>query len=325
MSSVFGSLDLGGTNIKGAFGTTEGRIIHSVSIPTESHAGPEVVLNRMAALVGDLAEYSGETPEAVGIGVPGLLDLERGVARFLPNFPSQWHNVAVSSHLAPRLGCPVYLLNDVRMATLGELTFGHGRDFPNLVFFSLGTGIGGGVVVDGKLRLGPMGAAGEVGHQTILADGPVCGCGNRGCLETLASGPALTAAGVRLLRSGMAPELYRLTHGDVGRVNPQTMAAASEAGDTNIRQALVDAAEKLGIGIANVITILHPDVIILGGGVAQIGELLFETVRETVMQRVGMFPPDDIKIVPSMLGEKAGTLGGIALAMQGGLVSQEKE
>ena len=274
----------------------------------------------MAALVNDLAADLGRRPQAVGIGCPGLIDLKAGVTKFLPNFVTQWRDVPVRDILQPSVGCPVYLLNDVRMATLGELTFGHGRTANTMAFFALGTGIGGGIAVDGKLRLGPLGAAGELGHICILPDGPRCGCGNRGCLETLASGPAIAAEGVRLLRSGLAPVLHDLTGGEASAVTPKTMAQAAEAGDANVRDAVVRAAEYLGIGISCVVTTLHPDLIVLGGGVAEIGPLLFDTVRQTLRQRVRMFPTDDIQIKPSQLGDRAGALGGIALAMKHGLI-----
>jgi len=320
MEPLYASVDLGGTNIKCAMGTSEGKVLDDSAVPTESHLGPEAVLDRMAALVNDLADKVGQRPEAVGIGCPGLIDLKAGVTKFLPNLPTQWRDVPVRATLEPRVGCPVYLLNDVRMATLGELTFGHGRHAGTMAFFALGTGIGGGIAVDGKLRLGPLGAAGELGHINVLPDGPLCGCGSRGCMETLASGPAITAEGVRLLRSGLAPGLHEVTGGDASAVTPKTMAQAAEAGDENVRKAIVRAAEYLGIGISCVVTALHPDLIVLGGGVAGIGDLLFDTVRQTLRERVRMFPTDDIAIKPSQLGDRAGALGGIALAMKQGLI-----
>ena len=256
------------------------------------------------------------------MGIPGLADLAAGVTRFLPNLPTQWRDAPVRDVLAPQIGCPVYLLNDVRMATLGELTYGHGRGrLDTMAFFALGTGIGGGVVIDGRLRLGPLGAAGELGHQTIVPDGPTCGCGNRGCLETLASGPAITAQGVWLLASGRAPRLHELVGGDPGAVTPREMALAAAAGDEAVREALIRAAEYLGIGVANVVTVLHPDLVVLGGGLAEIGPLLFDTVRETVRRRVCMFPVDNVRIEKSLLGDKAGALGGIALAVKHGLLA----
>jgi glucokinase len=317
--TLLAGVDLGGTNIACALGTPEGKLVQQASIPTESHEGPAGVLERIAGLVLRLAAGAGERPLALGIGVPGLVDRQRGLSLFLPNFPTQWRGVAVRDTLSARLGYPVYLLNDVRTATLGELTFGRGRGVRDMLFFALGTGVGGGVVVDGNLRLGPLGAAGELGHQTILPDGPLCGCGNRGCLETLASGPALAAEGVRLVRSGLAPRLRELTEGNADRITPREMAAAADAGDETVRQAITRAAGYLGVGVANLVTALHPELVVLGGGVAAIGPLLFETVRAVVRERVRMFPVDDVRIEPSLLEDKAGLFGAVALAARRGL------
>jgi glucokinase len=215
------------------------------------------------------------------------------------------------------------LLNDVRAATLGELVFGHGRDLGErgtLAFFSLGTGVGGGVAIDGKLRLGPLGAAGELGHQTILPDGPLCGCGNHGCLEALASGPALVGEGVRLMKIGLAPKLFERVAGHVERITPKEMAAAAEAGDAAIGDAIRRAAGYLGIGVANVVTTLHPDLVVLGGGVAEMGAILLDRVREVMLSRVRMFPADGVRIERSRLGSRAGVVGAATLAIRGGVV-----
>ena len=325
MPAVYASVDLGGTNIKGLLAAEDGSAVCSKSIPTNSHEGPHKVLARIAALVGELCRQSPARPEALGMAVPGLVDRRQGLTKFLPNLPTQWRDVPVRDILAPGVGCPVYLLNDVRAATLGELCFGRGRTARTMAFFALGTGIGGGVAVEGRLLLGPLGAAGELGHQTILPDGPRCGCGNRGCLETLASGPAIAAEGIRLMQSGLAPRLHDLVEGDASRVTTKEMTEAAEAGDDNVRDAIVRAARYLGIGVSNVVVVLHPDLVVLGGGVAQIGDLLFDTVRQTVHDRVGMFPTDGVAILPSALGDSAGALGGIALAMKRGLEGGMKD
>jgi len=319
VTAIYASVDLGGTKTALAFASAAGEMIAGRTIATRSHTGPEAVLNRIAAALNEMADEAGVRPEALGMGMPGLVDRRAGVTLFLPNLPTKWRGVPAAELLSARAQCPVHLLNDVRLATLGELTFGRGTEVKDMAFFSLGTGIGGGVVLDGKLRLGPLGAAGELGHQTIIPDGPMCGCGNRGCLETLASGPAMCAEGVRLLRSGCAPRLHELVDGVADRITPKEMAEAAEAGDAAVREAIVRAAGYLGIGVANVVTTLHPELIVLGGGVAAVGPLLFETVRETVRKRVGMLPVDGVRIEPSSLGDKAGLYGGIALAAQGGL------
>ncbi|RPI22638.1 MAG: ROK family protein [Acidobacteria bacterium] len=320
MTRVYAAVDLGGTNTACALGHVDGTILCERTDPTYSHEGPDAVLERIASVLKDMASAAGEEPVALGIGAPGLVDRAAGTTLFLPNLPGQWRNVPVAATLGSRLGCPVYLLNDVRTATLGELTYGAGARTGSLVFLSVGTGIGGGVVIDGKLRLGPFGAAGELGHQTILPDGLLCGCGSRGCLETLASGPAISAEGVRLLRCGLAPRLHQMVGGRSDYVTPKEMKAAAEAGDDAVRAALVRAATYLGIAVANAILMLHPELVVLGGGVSALGPILIDTVKSTVRERVTMFPLDGIRIEQSPLGDKAGIYGAIALATRCGQV-----
>lgn len=316
MSELFAGVDLGGTTIAAALAERDGRVVAEAETPTNSHEGPEAVIRRVEQLLVDLAAKTGATIQAVGMGVPGLVDVPTGVTKFLPNLPTQWRDVPVATTLQQALRCPVSLMNDVRMATLGELVFGHGRTAPaplTMAFFSVGTGIGGGVVVEGRLRLGTLGAAGELGHQTILPQGPRCGCGNRGCLEALASGPAIAAEGIRLMRMGLAPKLFELVSGSVANVTPREMLAS---GDESTREAITRAAEYLGIAIANVVTILHPELIVLGGGVAELGDALLVPIRDVVRQRVGMFPTDEVRVEKSQLGDRAGILGAIAVAVR---------
>jgi glucokinase len=317
VKELFASVDLGGTKIACALAGSDGEILCEQRVPTGSHEGPAAVLERVAASVRDLVARAGPAPLALGMGVPGLVDVRQGVTKFLPNLPTQWREVPAARILSARLGCPVFLLNDARMAALGEFTFGRGQAVDTMVFFTLGTGIGGGVIVDGKLRLGPLGAAGELGHQTVQRDGPLCGCGNRGCLEALASGPALVAEGVRLMQTGLAPLLFEIVSGNVAAITPKEMGAAARAGDTAVREAIARAAGWLGIGVANVVNALAPELVVLGGSVAALDELLLEPVRATVRDRVRMFPVEDLQIERSLLGDNAGLLGGIALAASG--------
>jgi glucokinase len=309
---MFAGIDIGGTNIAVAVGHADGSIVSEKSIPTRSYEGPEAVLRRAADTIRELASSG---IDAVGVGLPGTLDRATGIVRFLPNMPTNWRNVAAGEVLSRDLHSPVHLLNDARLATLGELTFGHGRGVADMVMFTLGTGVGGGVALDGRLRLGPIGAAGEVGHQTILPDGPLCGCGNRGCLEALASGPAITGEAVRLLRAGMAPHLFELADGDAGKVTPKLIGEASDPAITHL---IERTAGYLAIAAANVINVVHPSLIVIGGGVSALGERLLDPFRKDVVRRVGMFPADDVIMKRTMLGDRAGVLGGIALAARGG-------
>lgn len=316
MSELYAGVDLGGTSIKCIFANLDGSIALHRRIPTDSHAGPQDVLHRIADMVQKMAEELGREPTSLGMGVPGLVDFRHGITRFLPNLTTHWIDIPAAEILSNALGCPVRLLNDVRTATLGELTYGRGREASTMVFIAIGTGIGGGVVIDGKLRLGPLGAAGELGHQTIDPNGPMCGCGNHGCLETLASGTALAAEGIRLMLMGLAPHLHELVEGDPAQVTAELMSQAAEH-DEPVLDAIHCAADDIGTAVANVMVTLHPDLVILGGGVAKIGDVLFDRVRNQVRRRVRMISPDTVRIEPSDLGSDAGVLGAIALAARG--------
>lgn len=317
MSELYASIDLGGTNLVAALADKDGNVVAQDKTPTESHRGPDVVLEHMAELIEKLVSKAGARPKALGIGVPGLVDLKKGSTVFLPNLPTKWRDVPVKERLEAKLKCGVFVLNDARMATLGELVFGRGKDVDDMVFLGLGTGVGGGVVIDNELYLGPMGAAGELGHLIVLPNGPACGCGNRGCLETLVSGPAITGEGVRLMLSGQAPKLHELTNGDTSKVNPLTIEKAALAGEKSVMRLVERTGEWLGIAITNLSVTLHPDLAVIGGGVGKMGELLLKPIRETVARSLHMMPPESIQIEQCLLGDKAGLMGGIALAQRG--------
>jgi glucokinase len=323
---VYASVDLGGTNVACLLARADGVALAEGTIPTRSYEGPEAVLARIGELIERLAAEARVRLAAIGVGVPGQADLRAGTTKFLPNLPTQWRDVPVRATLAPRLGCPVYLLNDVRMAALGERAYGLGREVKSFVLYAVGTGVGGGVVLDGRLVLGNLrgadGSVGEIGHMSVDPFGRPCSCGSRGCVELFFSGPALTAEGVRLLLAGNAPVLHELTGGDVAKVTVKTMAEAARRGDERVRASLAWAAERLGIGVAAVVTTLAPELVVFAGGLSALGELVLAPVRATVRARVGMFPTDALRIEISPLGDRAGALGGIALAAAGGLLDQ---
>ena len=320
ISPCFVGVDLGGTRIKIAIADQNGDLLVNDSIPTSSDRGPNDVLERIAVhvetLISQTAGGNAQPISALGMGVPGLVNIDTGTTKFLPNLPTQWRDVPVAQILGDRLGCPVGVLNDARTATLAELRYGCGKDGDNitLAFFTLGTGVGGGIIIDGKLRLGPVGAAGELGHQTILPGGPRCGCGSDGCLEVLASGPAIAAEGIRLMLMGQAPTLHKLTDGDISRVTTVEMVQAAES-DPLVKEAIIRAASYIGVAAANLVTSIHPEIIVLGGGVAEIGELLTTTIKSVIRDRVRMLSTEHIRVEQSQLKEKAGVMGAVALAM----------
>ncbi len=273
------------------------------------------MLTRVADELSRLEASAGFRACSIGLGLPGLVDPATGSALFLPNLPGNWRGVAAGPALHALTSRSVYVLNDARMATLGEHVFG-GHGGHDLIVLTLGTGIGGGLVLNDRLVLGRFGAAGEIGHQAIDGEGPVCNCGNRGCLEALASGPALAAAGAALMRQGKAPQLLAMTGGDPALVSPRYMAEAVRQGDEAVRDAISRAAGFIGTGIANAITITGIERVVLVGGLTGLGDLLLDHVRQTVRAHVRMFPSDGIVISFSQLGDNTAVLGGIALAAQ---------
>lgn len=307
---------MGGTKIAALLGTKDGRILADAKIETLPAAGPAHAFERIAQMLGRLARESNVAPSAVGVGVPGLVDADAGIIAFLPNLPNEWRGFPAGEFLRNRTGMPVYLLNDARLAALGEYTFGSGPHSDNMLVVTIGTGIGGGLILDGRLRLGVWGAAGEIGHHTILPEGAPCSCGSRGCLETLISGPLLSAEGASLARSGAAPKLATIVENNWAAITPKEMALAASQGDPMVIAAIEKAARYLGIGIANAVTLTAVDLVVITGGVAALGELLLAPVRAVVRERVRMFPSDSVHIACSTLGDRAGALGALALAFQ---------
>ena len=309
---------MGGTKILAVLGRRDGTILASGRMETLPAQGPASAFERIAQLLERLARECGSEWDAVGIGVPGLVDPDRGVIEFLPNLPAQWCGFPACEFLRGRTGKPASMLNDARLAALGEHSFGSNLPRDNMLVVTVGTGIGGGLILDGRLRLGVCGAAGEIGHHTILPDGAACSCGSRGCLETLVNGRTLTAEGIRLAQSGAAPRLAALVENNWDAITPKEMAAAAQRGDHVVSAAIEKAARYLGIGIANAVTLTAVDHVIVCGGVAALGELLLEPIRAEVRERVRMFPADRVHVGCSTLGDRVGALGALALAFENG-------
>jgi glucokinase len=245
----------------------------------------------------------------VGIGVPGVLDMDRGVTLFLPNLHGEWRGVPLRATIEQKVGLPVCLLNDVRSFTLAEKTFGAGRDVETIVGMAIGTGIGGGLVIDGKLYLGLQGTAGEVGHHIIDPYGPRCGCGSRGCLEAFASGPAITATALKAIAQGTTTRIAELVSYDLNDVTPKVIAEAAQDGDPVAQEIYQRVGFYIGIGVTNLITIISPEKVVIGGGVAQAGDLLFEPIRRTVRETAKVAPVEKVAVVPADLGTDAGLIG----------------
>ncbi len=305
--------DLGGTNLRAAIVDVEtGRIVCQKSVPTLAREGHEAVMRRMGALFLELIDSAGISRSeigVIGIGVPGVLDLEKGETLFLPNLPGTWPRVPLVATIASLTGIPTALLNDVRSITNGEWRFGAGRGFDTIAVFAVGTGIGGGLVINGQLHLGIGGTGGELGHTMVDYNGPVCGCGNHGCVEAYASGPAIAAMGMKAVAQGLTTCLGEMCGYDLNRITPELIARAARTGDDIARDIYERAGFYIGIAAANVCCSVGPRRIILAGGVAQAGELLLEPIRRTVRERVRVMPVEQVEIVKSELGDLAGIMG----------------
>ncbi len=309
----FIGLDLGGTHIKGGLVNTEnGEIQDFRQIDTLAREGHAAVILRMAGLVEEIVKSSGLLKTeigGVGIGVPGMLDLKRGMVLFTPNFPGNWLNVALRPRMHELTGLHTAMLNDVRSMTLGEWTFGAGRGVDTVACFAIGTGIGGGLVINGRLHLGIDGSGGELGHQIIDMNGLPCGCGSQGCLEAYASGPAITAMGLKAVTQGLTTRIGALAEYDLNRITPEIIHQAALEGDVIAQDIFRRAGFYIGIAVASVIASVGPRRVIIGGGVARAGELLLESLRRTVDERVFMVPRNKVEIVPAELGVRAGMIG----------------
>ncbi len=305
--------DLGGTNLRAAIVDVEsGDVLHLESIPTMAQEKHEAVMHRMADLILHVLNSAGLDKDhigGIGIGAPGVLDLAKGETLFLPNLPGTWPNIPLADTITRFTGLPTILLNDVRAITNGEWRFGAGRGVDTIAVFAIGTGIGGGLVINGQLHLGLGGTGGELGHTMIDFNGPACGCGNTGCLETYASGPAIAAMGMKAVSQGLTTQISELCDHDLNRITPKLIADAANAGDEIANDIYDKAGFYIGIAAANVCAAIGPRRIIIGGGVAKAGALLLDPIRRTVRQRVYVMPVDQVEIVPSQLGDIAGIIG----------------
>ncbi len=288
-------LDLGGTNVKWTIVEHEGDAWQAVArdqVPTRYAAEPEAVPAGIVAQLGEVAltAIADRGPvSSIGIGVPGLYDPVSGRTRFIVNVPGPWAGLPVAGPVAEATGVPAFLINDARAFGLAELRLGAGRGARSMVGLTLGTGVGGVIAVDGRVHLGHDGTAGEIGHQTIDPDGPWCNCGNRGCVEAFARADQICAA--------------------CGTPSVEEAVRRAREGEPRALRGLRDVGRYLGIGIANMITVISPDRIVLGGGVAAAGELLFAPIREEIARRVTTTSIEDVVLVAAELGTWAGATG----------------
>jgi glucokinase len=289
----FLGLDLGGTNIKvvvleDADDQTIPRVVFRAQHATHAERGPQGVTERLIEVGRATIDESGPV-DGAGLGVPGLFDADTGRIELFPNLLGPWPGHSLRDPVEEALTVPTVIINDARAFVLAEGTIGAGRHCRTLVGLTLGTGIGGGIMIGGRIHFGDSGKAGEIAHQIIVPDGPLCGCGNRGCVEALAKADVLSAI--------------------AGAPDVETVFERAAAGDERSLSAIETVAGYIGIGLANVVTLLGPSCIVIGGGIATAGDLILDPIREATLSHVTLAPTDGIKIVRAELGGFAGAIG----------------
>lgn len=309
-------IDLGGTNIRTAVVDRTGGIIAHDHRETLANEGPRAVISRMieaARMVMAQAGVARCQVAEVGVGSPGPLDIEAGVALSPPNLPG-WDRVPLRQLIEEGLGIPTTLENDANAAALGEHRFGAGRGVDHMIYVTVSTGIGGGLILGGELYHGATGMAGEIGHITILPHGPLCGCGNRGCLEALASGSAIARRAREIVAHGVPTRIADLAGGDLDLITARLVADAAREGDVEAEGILSEAMDYLGTGLASLVNLFNPQLVVIGGGLAHIGEWLFGPVRRAIKRRAFPAQAQAVRVVPAELGDHVGVLGAAAVA-----------
>ncbi|HET6798776.1 MAG TPA: ROK family protein [Gemmatimonadales bacterium] len=306
-------IDIGGTNLVVGSVAEDGSSLHALaSEPTHAEAGQKDVLDRLIALAQRTIEQTRqEIPGAeimgIGVGAPGPLDTKSGIVLLTPNLG--WVNLPLRRIIHERLLLPAALDNDANCAVLGEWWMGAARDTQNAIGITIGTGIGGGIIINGKLFHGASDCAGEIGHTTIDTEGRRCKCGNYGCLEAYASGPNIALRAVEEIQAGADSRLAGYVGGDLKKITAQTVYQAAHDGDDLALEVVNDTAKFLGAGIANLVNVFNPEVVVVCGGVTLAGEHLFAPLRREVARRAFKPAVAVCRIVPCELSGTAGVYG----------------
>ena len=304
-------IDCGGTNIKMALVKKSGEIVRSALAPMDFTEPPEKVIADMAGKIKKfIVQSKTSRPESLGMGIAGDVDQKKGIVRFSPNL--NWKNVPLKNILSKELKIPVRIENDANCAAWGAYCLDAKKDCENLICLTLGTGVGGGIVIGGKLVRGATGSAGEIGHMTIEYQGRRCRCGNYGCLESLVGAWGLKQIAEEGLNKGLAPVLQKILKDKKADVTPKLLEEAAKAGDPFCKQLWMDAGERLGAALTNLVNIFNPERIVLCGGVSKAGSLILAPALHTMGTRAFETPARAVRVTISAYDEKLG-VGGAAL------------
>jgi glucokinase len=311
-------IDLGGTKILTAVANMQGKMLSRDHSITPAKEGQQAVVRSILESVGralDQAHLAAADLTAIGVGAPGLSNPQTGILFTSPNLPG-WKDVPLRNIVEKQLGRKAFLLNDANAAAVGELYFGAGRGTNNFIYITVSTGIGGGIIIDGKIYTGSSGMAGELGHMVIDDEGPQCNCGNKGCWETLASGTALAKEARHSIKEGAATSILKYAEGDIEKINAEAIHEAAQAGDKLANELIARTAYYLGVGLANLINIFNPEIIIIGGGLSNIGDMLLKPAFQEAKRRAFKQAYQAVRFTRAELGRNSGVLGAAAFALE---------
>jgi len=291
------------------------QVVARHSEPTKAAEGLESVVKRMVASIRSVGEEAGwDRVKAIGVSAPGPLDPWRGVIMWAPNLPG-WKDVPLGERLSQAVDRPIFLGNDANLAALAEHRHGAGQGYSDMIYITVSTGIGGGIISDGRLIIGRKGLGAEVGHMTVEAHGPVCNCGNIGCLETMASGTALARQAREIVAAGIRTRIAELVGGDAERVTAKIIHDAADDGDPVAVELWRKAGVYLGVGMVNMMYLFGPGVIVIGGGLTKAGDLLLAPMRVTIRQRIREVYWRECPIVAPTLGDDVSLIGAATWAL----------
>ncbi len=313
-NQLYLGIDLGATTVKTGCVSREGKILSEVKVPTEAQHGPQIVVEQIMKTITRMdEEYGKDSFQSIGIGAPGIVN--NGIVKAPPNI-SGWDEVDLQSEIGRLTGKRVVVENDANAAALAEATFGAGIGNPNFLFVIWGTGVGGGIILDGKIYHGPNGGAGEIGHTTIDYDGVQCNCGSKGCIEAYIGQRYLSRRTRELLQqSTVKSKIEGLLEGDWDRIEPRFIALAAEQGDAVARDILTEAGTLLGYSLASFINVLDLETVIIGGGISAAPQFVYEAIRTAAVERSLKPHRSGIAILRARLGNAAGILGAASLVL----------
>ena len=307
-------IDMGATHMRILLSNFGATAIAEKEVSINIANGPAACIEQANTLMHEILAENGmdiSMVAAIGVGVPGPIDSEAGMVIAPPIMPG-WDRFPIRDTLEKLWGRPVSVNNDAELGALGEWAYGAGRGARDLAYIKVGSGIGAGLLIGGRIYRGSTGSAGEIGHLTMDNDGPLCTCGNRGCLEAFSGGHAIAKRAIEAIEQGRSTQMDRFSP---QKISAKDVSAAAQRGDLVAQQIMEDAGEHLGVAIAGLVNIFNPDIIVVGGGVAQIGDLFLEPVRMAVAKRSLPAAAENVRITTAVLGRRASSLGAVVQAL----------